>query len=407
MQLLIFSQYFWPEGFSINELAFSLVRKGISVEVLTGQPNYPKGQIFLGYHAWSCGNDSYCDLPIVRIPILPRSKGALCLAFNYCSFVLSGAIVSPWLLRKKKYDAILVYAPSPILQAIPAIFLGWLKGCPVVLWVQDLWPESLSATGYIHHPALLNLIQSLVAWIYRHVTILLVPSHAFISSVEKLASGTPVLYYPNSVDVRFAKPSQDEVISLLGLNDQFSVLFAGNIGKAQAVKVIVDTAVLLKDHRNINFIVIGEGVDREWMMGEVKARKLSNLHLPGYFSVDKMPGILQRASALLVTLADQPIFSMTVPNKIQAYLASGRPVIACLNGEGARIVVEAGAGLAAPAENAQALASVIIELSRMPSSELDRMGELGKKYYEKYFNHEKLVGQLIAHMQLAIKLRKT
>ena len=293
------------------------------------------------------------------------------------------------------------------MQAIPAIFLGWLKGCPVVLWVQDLWPESLSATGHIHHPLLLALVKLLVAWIYQNVTLLLVPSLAFISPIEKLARSTPVLYYPNSVEDRFSQPSQDEVISLLGLNDQFSVLFAGNIGKAQAVKVIVDAAVLLKDHRSINFIVIGEGVDREWMIGEVKARKLSNLHLPGYFPVDKMPGILQRASALLVTLADQPIFSMTVPNKIQAYLASGRPVIACLNGEGARIVVEAGAGLAVPAEDAQGLANAILELSLMSSTELDGMGELGKKCYQKYFNHEKMVEQLIGHMQLAIKLRKS
>lgn len=406
MKLLIVSQYFWPESFSINELATSLFKKEVEVEILTGQPNYPKGKVFGGYSAWSCGYHTYGQLPITRIPLIPRGKSGWSLALNYCSFVLSGILFAPYLLRRRKFDVIFVYGCSPILQAISAIFLGWLKGCPVVLWVQDLWPESLSATGYVRHPVLLRPVRSIVAWIYRHVTLLLVPSSAFLQPVQELSGGTPVIYYPNSVDARFALSAADDVIAISELAGNFSVLFAGNVGKAQAVKVIVEAAALLRNHPDIHLIVLGDGSDREWMLEEVRSQKLSNLHVLGHFPVESMPAIMQKASVLLVTLANYPIFAATVPNKVQAYLASGRPLIACLNGEGARLVMESGAGLAVQGENPQALANAILKLSSLPSVELDKMGALGRKYYLEHFNHDNLVDQLLGHLKFAIELRK-
>jgi len=406
MKILIISQYFWPEGFSINGVAKTLLEKDVEVEVLTGKPNYPRGEIFSGYRAWGCQQESHQEININRIPLLPRGGGGRRLALNYLSFVVSGLLFAPWMLRKKKFDVIFIYAPSPILQAIPAIFLGWLKGAPVVLWVQDLWPDSLSATGHVRNRIVLKLVERVVRFIYRHVDLLLVQSRAFEAPVRVLASGTPIVYYPNSVDDSFALPPIEEVPRIEGLGEGFSVMFAGNIGVAQAVGVIVEAASLLREYADIHIVVLGDGSSREWMLQEVRQLGLSNLHLPGRFPVETMPGFMQNASALLVTLSDQPIFAATVPNKVQAYMAAGRPIIACLNGEGARLVVEAGAGLASPAEDSKALADAILRLYRLSAGEREKMGENGRSYYHKHFNHGCLIDQLIGHLQMVSQSRR-
>ena len=159
MHILIFSQYFWPESFRINDVAKTLCEQGHQVEVITGKPNYPNGKISDGYKLLGYQLDIHDDVVIHRIPLIPRGSSRMWLALNYVSFVISGLLFSPWVLRSKKFDVIFVYGVSPILQAIPAIFLGWVKGIPVVLWVQDLWPESLSATGYIKNKTVIKLFR--------------------------------------------------------------------------------------------------------------------------------------------------------------------------------------------------------------------------------------------------------
>ncbi len=406
MRVLIVSQYFWPEDFRINDVVKTLIEKGMQVEVLTGKPNYPVGKVFAEYRAWGCQCESHDGMTINRIPLIARGGGGWRLALNYLSFVVSGLIFGPWLLRSKKYDAIFVYAPSPILQAIPAIFLGWLKGCPVVLWVQDLWPESLSATGHVKNRAVLKAVERIVRFIYRHVDMLLAQSHAFIEPIKALASGTPVSYLPNSVDESFLKPVTEAVPQVAGLGTGFSVMFAGNIGSAQAVDVIVKAAELLKDHADIQFVVLGDGSRREWMLQQVKTRGLANMHLPGRFPIETMPGFMQKASVLLVTLADQEIFRYTIPSKVQAYLAAGRPILACLNGEGANLVAAARAGLTAPAGDGGALAEAVLRMYRMTLAEREAMGARGRLYYAQHFSHDMLVDQLIGHLQSACNQRQ-
>lgn len=403
MKVLVFSQYYWPESFRINDVAKTLTEKGIEVEVLTGKPNYPRGQIFEGYRAWWGQQETHDGINIHRIPLFPRGRGGWRLAMNYLSFVIIGTLFTPWLLRRKKFDAIFVYAPSPIIQAIPAIFLSWLKGCPVVLWVQDLWPESLSATGYVKNTIILNLVEKVVRFIYRHVDMLLVPSEAFIEPVKALAPSTPVSYLPNSVDESFLKPSTANIPEVAGLGSGFSVLFAGNIGSAQATNVIIQTAELLKEYTDIQFVIMGDGSRREWMLQQKNERNLDNIHMPGRFPIDMMPGLMQQASVLLVTLANQKIFHYTIPSKVQAYLAAGRPIIACLNGEGARLVRKARAGLAVPAEDVGALTEAILRLYRMPIDEREALGTNGQTYYKQHFSHNKLVEQLIVHLYTVSK----
>lgn len=400
MRILIVSQYFWPENFRINAVVESLVEHGAEVEILTGKPNYPAGVIFSGYRAWGCQKEQWKGATLHRVPLFPRGRNSRLRLFgNYISFVFFGLISGSWSVRKRHCDVIFVYGLSPILLAIPALFIGWLRGRKVVIWVQDLWPESLSATGYVRNRAVLKLVELVVRFIYRHTDLLLVQSRAFEEPVRALAPDTPIVYYPNSVDDTFAVPATDEPPPVNGLGEGFSVMFAGNIGAAQAVGVIVEAASLLREYADIHFVVLGDGSSREWMLTEVRQRGLTNLHLPGRFPVETMPGFMQKASALLVTLADQPIFAATVPNKVQAYMAAGRPIIACLNGEGARLVVEAEAGLATPAEDARALADTVLHLYRQSPDERERMGENGRRYYREHFDHDRLVDQLIGHLR--------
>ena len=304
MRVLILSQYYWPESFRINDVARALLEKDMQIEVLTGKPNYPRGEIYSGYRAWGCQCETHQDIAINRIPLLSRGGGGVRLMLNYLSFVVSGLLFAPWMLRRKQFDVIFVYAPSPILQAIPAIFLGWLKGCQVVLWVQDLWPESLSATGFVKNRLALKLVELVVRYIYRHVDLLLVQSKAFEAPVRLLAGGTPIAYYPNSVDEIFATPVKHAAPDVVGLGQGFTVMFAGNIGSAQAVEVIVETATLLQAYPDIHFVVLGEG--SRWAVDEaassatrfkkftsarqVSGRDHARLHAAGFGAVGDVGG---------------------------------------------------------------------------------------------------------------------
>lgn len=406
MRLLVISQYYWPENFRINEVVQTMRLSDVEVEVLTGKPNYPTGKVFGGYRAWGCMQETLHGVQVHRVPLFPRGKGGIRLAVNYLSFVFSCAVFGVWLLRGRHFDIIFVFAPSPILQAIPAIWLGRLKKCPMVLWVQDLWPQSISATGHIRNRLILCVVEQVVRFIYRHADLLLVQSQAFVKAVRALAGDTPIKYYPNSVDASFTIPASGSIPPVTGLDVGFSVMFAGNIGSAQAVDVIVDAATRLKEYANIQFVVLGDGSSRDWMQHEAKKRGLVNLHLPGRFPVETMPGLMQKASALLVTLADREIFAATVPNKVQAYMAAGRPIIACLPGEGARLVAEAGAGISVRAEDGKALAAAVLQLYRMSESEREELGRKGRAYFHEHFDHEKLVDQLIVQLQEVVENKK-
>ena len=400
MRILMFSQYFWPENFQINDVVRSLAARCDRVDVLTGKPNYPDGVVVAGHRAWGCQTQTQDGVTIHRVPLLPRGRNsAVRLALNYVSFVLSALLFAPWMLRGRAFDAIFVYAPSPILQALPALFLGRIKHCPVILWVQDLWPQSLVATGYVRSPRVLRWVEKVVRFIYARTDLILVQSRAFEQPVAALAPGKTIAYLPNSVDPMFVTPPVVQLPDIAPLRDGFSILFAGNIGAGQAVETIVEAASLLSGHADIRFVVIGSGSRRDWMLEQARARNLANLHLPGRFAQDTMPGLMRQASALLVTLADEPIFAATVPNKIQAYLAVGRPILACLNGEGARIVVEAGAGLAVPAQDGRALADAVLQLRAMSTEQRMALGENGQRYFGLHFDHDRLVDQLIEHFR--------
>src|SRR5690349_8507872 len=183
MKILIVSQYFWPESFRINDLALGLKERGHNVTVLTGMPNYPSGRLFSGYAMFSPTKEIFEGIPILRVPLIPRgSKGRWRLALNYISFALCASLLAP-LRCKGPFDIIFVFEPSPVTVGIPALVLKKLMQAPIVFWVQDLWPESLSATGAVKSQRVLQWVANLVGYIYRRCDCILVQSEGFIPYV--------------------------------------------------------------------------------------------------------------------------------------------------------------------------------------------------------------------------------
>ncbi len=396
MRILVVTQYFWPESFRITEVVQTLLGLECDVTVLTGQPNYPEGKTFAGYRATGCGVQRHPSegFDIYRVPQVPRGGGSgLRLALNYVSFILSACTFGLWLLRGKKVDVVFVYAPSPILQVIAGIVVAKVKGCAVVTWVQDLWPESLAVTGFVQNRHLLGMVRRVVRWIYQHNDLLLVQSRSFVEPVQSLAGGTHVIYYPNPGELAFDR--SPVTLSPLALDGGFNVVFAGNLGTVQALDTVLDAAEMLLDVPRLKIVLVGSGSRSAWLESQIADRGLHNVRLAGRFPPDVMPSILAQASALLVSLARNSTLSQTVPAKIQAYLAAAKPVIASLDGEGAAIVREAKAGITCPAEDSLALADAIRTMSALSPTVLGQYGVAARSYYERHF-HPKVLAKTLA-----------
>ena len=397
MNILIFSKHFWPERFIINELAQDLRNEGNHVSVLTGKPNYPGGDIFSGYKASGSQKDSFDGITVHRVPMFPRGKGGLLrLLLNYVSFNLSAMFYAPFLLRKEKIDVIFVYGTSPLIQGLSAIPIKFINKAKLAVWVQDLWPEDLVTTGHVKdtNTTVLKINEWAARLLYFFTDQILIQSESFRAPVTRLAPNKEILFLPNAAD-RSVFESSDKFILPSNLNflkDGFNVLFAGNIGNNQSIETIVSAAEILKNKEEIKIVMVGSGSRSSFLKEEVDKRGLSNLIIAGRYPPDMMPVIFNYSQILLVSLAKKDSLSWTVPCKVQAYFAAGKPVVASLDGEGARIVNESGAGRACSAEDSQSLATCILELYAMSSSERDEMGKKGRIYAERHYHPTKLQG---------------
>lgn len=401
MKVLIWTQYFWPENFHINSVARALFEKGVEVTVLTGKPNYPEGKLFPGYKAGGVYREKYSGFDVIRIPLRERGFGsANGLALNYLSFIISGYLFAPFALRGKKFDVVFVYAPSPLLQALPAIFVAWLKQVPLVLWVQDLWPEALQATEFVKNRWLLHIIGAVVRLIYRFSDSILIQSEAFRSSIERLAiRKDKIRFFPNSAEdssVDLAVAGQESAM-VRDVGQSFSILFAGNIGTAQSCETIIEAARLVQNVQSIKFYLIGSGSMTEAISKSISENKLANVVMMARVSPEKMASIYASASVLLLSLRDDPALSATIPSKLQSYLAAGKPIIVSSNGEPASIIGKANAGLSCPAGDAQALAKAVLRLYEMLPAERARLGINGRKYFMDNYYLPDRVAELVAH----------
>ncbi|UBV42728.1 glycosyltransferase family 4 protein [Deinococcus taeanensis] len=398
LKVLILSQYFWPESFRINDVAQGLQEQGHQVEVLTGFPNYPFGQFFAGYEARRPARDVLGKVRIHRVPLLARRNGkGLRLLLNYLSFAVSAAMFGPFLVRRP--DVILVFEPSPVTVGFPAAVLRRVFQVPVAFWVQDLWPESLVATGSLRNRRALALVSRIVRWIYRHCDLLLVQSRAFSRSLVKHGvSLSKIEYLPNSAEAFYrpvAIPADAPERQLVPQDGIVNLMFAGNLGVSQDLETLVDAAAQLR-HEPVRWLILGDGRQRPWLEEEIRRRELQScIHLLGSYPAETMPRFFALADILLVSLKDDPAFRATIPSKLQSYLACGRPVLAALNGEGARVTLDAGAGLTVAAERPDELARAVLEFIRLSPTQREEMGERGRRYFLRNFERGYLLHQLI------------
>lgn len=396
MHLLIVTNHFYPENFRINDLAFGLVEKGHQVSVLTGLPNYPAGKIFPGYGIFRRRHETVKGVRVRRIPLIPRGRGrAINLLLNYLSSALCMCTLAPFVCREK-YDAIFVFETSPVTIGLPAIVLKWLRRIPIVFWVLDLWPESLSATGSVRNRFLLGLVRRLVRFIYRHCDRILVSSRGFESRIREVGGYQgPIEYFPNWIEPEMLAPVRQEKAELPTLPDGFRIVFTGNIGVAQDFPTILSAAESLAEYSDLQWVIVGDGRQWEWTRAEVSRRKLEScVHLLGRFPLETMPWFYDAADALLLPLRNEPIFALTAPGKLQSYLASGKPVIASIEGEGAEMVRQARAGVTCQAENPQALAEAVLRLYRMPLAERRQLGANGQEFATRHFDRQMLFDQV-------------
>lgn len=398
LKVLVVTQYFWPENMRINNMVEGFVGKGHEVTVLTGQPNYPEGQVYTDYLRNPAQFSRYQGASIVRVPMLARGKRSITLALNYLSFFTSASTFGCYKLRGASFDAIFVYGVSPIMAAIPALVLGRLKAAPVFVWILDLWPETLNAVGVVKNPKLLGLVGKMVSWIYDRTDYLLLQSRSFDEDVRKYCtrsiSPDRLVYFPSWAEDDFSGDVQ--VASDLLARDEsvFTILFAGNIGDAQDFPAIMEAAKAIKTELPVRWVIVGNGRACEWLTKHVAEQQLDNVLLLGRHPLDKMPALFATADALLVSLKTNEVFEKTIPGKVQAYLASGKPIIAMIDGEAARVVVEASAGMACASGDAMGLAEIVRTMSALPASELIAMGESGRRYYLEHFSKTTLFERL-------------
>jgi glycosyltransferase involved in cell wall biosynthesis len=398
VRLLIVSQYFWPENFRVNDLVAELGRRGHVITVLTALPNYPEGIISPEFRREPARFSSYAGAEVVRVPIVARGKGRIRLTLNYLSFVLSGIALGVWRLRSRHFDAIFVFQPSPITSCLPAILIGRLKRAPVLLWVLDLWPDTLSAVGVVRVRWLLALVGRMVAFIYRRCDLVLAQSRAFEANIEKYVDdASRIRYFPGWAEPVFrgSLAAVEPAPEVRAYQDTFNVLFAGNIGEAQDFPAILDAAEALRHRADIRWLIVGDGRAAEWVSGEIRRRALEDtVRMFGRHPIERMPSFFRAAGALLVTLKSNPVFALTIPGKVQTYLATGLPLIGMLDGEGARVLEQSGAGLVCRAGDGSALADRVLQLAGLPPSQRAAMGARGLEYSHREFDRNRLLTQL-------------
>ena len=397
MRILIVTQYFWPENFKINFLALELKNKGHDVFVITGLPNYPDGKIANHYSFWKNNDEVWNGIKIYRSKLIPRFSGkGVHLFFNYISFAIFSSI-KILLTVHQKPNLIFVYEPSPITVGIPAIIAKKKFGkVPIFFWVQDLWPDSLKDTGAFNNKYILKLADKFTRYIYNNSEVILVQSEAFVNFiVNQGVSINKIKYFPNPTENFYKVVKTNEKYSHL-LSNGFNLIFAGNIGEAQSFDTLIDAAFKLKQlNYPVYWNILGDGRARSYYEKKVLQLNLSdNFIFKGSYNSEEMPLFFACGDALIVSLKKSKIFSLTIPAKVQSYLACGKPILGSIDGEGAKIIIESGAGFVSPSEDSDKLVENIIKLYNLSDEARIKLGKNGRAYFESEFSMEILINKL-------------
>jgi glycosyltransferase involved in cell wall biosynthesis len=400
--ILVMAQYFYPEQFRINDICNEWVKRGYKVTVITGIPNYPQGKYYNGYGLFKKRKEIYNGIEIIRIPLIPRGNNAIMLALNYLSFVVSGFFWN--LFTRIKADYVFIFEVSPMSQALPGVWYGKRRRIPCYLYVQDLWPENVEIITGITNKTIIGAIGKMVDYIYASCTKIFTTSNSFMKSIEKRGVPTEKIEYWPQYAEDFYQPLEKMSIPEIANGDAFNITFAGNIGNAQGLDILPKAAVLIKEkklNRKVRFNIIGDGRYKETLVELVNSNKVSDI----FNFIPRQPAIritefMAASDAAFLCLTDSPLFAMTIPAKLQSYMACGVPIIASAEGETNQIIKEAKAGVCGPAGDFQKLAENIVELLNKPQDQLNKLGNNAREYYDKNFNKNELLNRMDRYFSL-------
>ncbi len=397
--ILIISQYFYPEQFRINDIALEWIRRGYKVTVLTGIPNYPQGKFFEGYGWRKKRRETWNGVDIIRLPIIARGHSSVGLICNYLSFVVSGYF---WkVFTKLKPDTIFTYEVSPMTQALIGVWFSKKQKIPNVLYVTDLWPQNVEIITGIHSKLIIGPISKMVNYIYKHCDKILISSKSFkkdISSRIECGNGSAdekIIYWPQYAE-DFYKPLSDAPQKEIPRDGAFNIVFAGNIGYAQGLGILVDVAKQLQEKDLlVRFNIIGDGRFKSELVGRIK-----NVGIERYFNfidrkpAEEIPEYFFFADALLICLSKSEVFSMTIPAKTQSCMACGKPILVSADGEVQEIIRDSGSGLVSNAEDAEGLTENIINLMNMTPAERTKISQNALSYSNLNFNKKMLLDRV-------------
>jgi glycosyltransferase involved in cell wall biosynthesis len=401
-RVLIVSNYFYPEEFKINEIAFELSVKGFEVSVITGIPNYPVGKFFKGYGIFQKNTELYKGVKIIRLPQIPRGNGSkIRLIINYLSFFISLSFYSLYISFFKKYDIIFVHHVSPIFLGIPSLIIKKIQGIKMIFWNLDLWPEAVSY--YLKknwmNKQIIKFLNLIVKFIYSNSDKLLISSKSFKNhAIIRGVSEKNIIYFPNWAEEIYTSKSENLIVSS-DYNfppNSFKIMFAGNIGEGQdmnsVLKAIEHTYNIDK---NICWIIVGDGRMKTWIENQVKMKKLDRcVKFLGRHPVELMPSFFRLADAMLLPLLDGSVYSSTVPAKLQAYMASRKPVLAMINGEAATVIKESKCGLVTNSGNYIQLSKNVLKMKNN-IDDLDYYSQNSYKYYKENYSKQKTINKLV------------
>lgn len=381
MRILLITQWFDPEP-TFKGLLFAreLVRRGHSVTVLTGFPNYPGGKIYPGYKIRPWKREVIDGVDVLRVALFPsHSRSGIARAANYLSFAVT-ATIGALLLRRP--DVAYLYHP-PGTVGLAALALKILKRVPFIIDIQDMWPDTLGATGMLSNRRILSAIGALMSTIYRAAAHIVVLSPGFGRLLaERGVSTAKVTVIPNwTYDVPVPRDADGQMQPILA--DGFNILFAGTMGYAQALDVVLEAAALLREQApDVRFVFVGSGIDKERLQTQAAKLGLDRVVFLPRRAPSEMPQVFNEADALLVHLRRDPLFEITIPSKTQAYLQAGRPILMGVDGDAKDIVTAAHAGIPFSPEDPQALADAVLSLRALPADVRGEMGRSGRRYYD-------------------------
>jgi len=391
VKILVVSQYYHPESVRITDLCESLVERGHTVNVLTGIPNYPEGRFFPGYSWFKKRNEIVKGVNIHRLPNLPRGKNFICLSFNYISFVVSGWFYS--LVARNRPDVILNYEISPITQCLVGIWLGRKFKIPVISYILDLWPESFQEVTGNSSKFIDKILGSLVNSVYRRSDKILTSSESFIQSITgRGIAKEKIAFWPQyAEDFNFSNDSVDPIV--MDCNGRLLITFAGNIGVAQGLDILIPVARKIREQNlSVCFVLIGDGRDKSRLQNLVDSGGLNDFFKFITKQPPQMiPSYLASSDAGLLILKKSNIFSMTIPAKLQTYMAYGVPVLGSVDGESQHIIKQAKAGLVADAEDIDQLVAAVSTFCSLSPSERKAMGESARQYALEHYNKKVLL----------------